>query len=661
MHIVGDAETFPNFFSLIVMPMELGDDRYCTYEINERRNDAEQLLHDFTCGMYTRMYGYNNMAFDYPLLHRLISLLKTGHRPVAEHLTQWIFEVAQQLIGAQQGWENHIRWRDMLVPQVDLLMVNHFDNAAKMTSLKTLEFNIRSPSLEEMPFPVGTRVGLADIPAVLAYNLNDVRETKRFGHLCMDAVRFREGLVEAGTFGAECLNWNDTKIGERFFIAKLEAARPGLTRIDAAGRKPGTWRERINLADVIVPYVHFERPELRDMLAELRATSISGMETRNAYKHTVSLDGFAIDIGQGGIHGSVDRRTIRSDRDHVIVDIDVTGYYPSLAIVNRFFPAHIGEIFCDVYREIRDERAAAKRAGDIVKAGTLKLATNGTFGKTGSRHSCLYDPQCMMAITLNGQLLQCVLAEALLRVPSLELLQMNTDGLTVRVRRSHRDGLDAVCAWWQRQTCLELEFAEYEVMHIRDCNNYLARDIKGKVKRKGEYDHEMLSGSTGGQKAWNRDFSALVVPMAAEAAFLDDQCPADFIRSHADPYDFLLRGKVTGASRLVLGASGRELGKTVRYYISRSGEPLVKIMPPLAGKTEPRRIGLHAEGQAECLGERKAYRCSMCGAPFGIKAHFEEHNRQVHAWPVTVKNQWDGDISDVDHRWYVQRAEALLF
>jgi hypothetical protein len=184
----------------------------------------------------------------------------------------------------------------------------------------------------------------------------------------------------------------------------------------------------------------------------------------------------------------------------------------------------------------------------------------------------------------------------------------------------------------------------------------------GKVKRKGEYDWEMLSGSTGGQKAWNRDFSALVVPKAAEAAFLDDQDPADFIAHHDEPYDFLLRAKVTGGSRLILGESGTVLGKTVRYYIATRGEPLVKVMPPLKGKADERRIGIHAEGQASCTGDRKSgYQCSMCGERFMLKATFEEHNKSKHAWPIVVKNQWDGDLSGLDQRWYVEQAEALLF
>jgi len=674
MDVVGDAETYPNFFSLVLMPLAKEDDRTCTYEISQRRNDAHHIVdHIKRRRMYSRMFGFNNMAFDYPLLHYLFGLVEYHRITDAAALTAALFDRAQHLISrSHQPWENFIRWREMAVPQVDLLMVNHFDNVAKMTSLKTLEFNMASPSLEELPFPVGTTLTPDQMDVVLAYNINDVRETKRFAWKCMDAIRFREKLIADGVFGAECVNWNDTKIGERYFIKRLEEVKPGCTRPDAEGRKPGTHRAKIALGDVIVPYVAFEQPELRDMLARLKDTTIDGTETKNAYKIKVNLGNLSVHIGQGGIHGSIEKESVFASQDSCIIDIDVTGYYPSVAIVNRIYPQHIGPVFCDVYREIRDDRARAKKAGEVVKAGTLKLATNGAFGKTGSRHSALFDAACMMGITLNGQLLQCLLGEALLRVPGLRLLQMNTDGLTVTLPRAMRPRLEAVCDWWQRQTCLELEFADYAAMHIRDVNNYLGLysddpmngKSAGKVKRKGAYDHEMLSGSTGGQKAWNRDFSALVVPMAAEAAFLQDQDPADFIANHEHAYDFAIRAKVTGASRLVRG--GEVLGKTVRYIISTDGLPLVKVMPPLPGKDVERRIGFHAEGQADGeqldgTGRRKGWRCLACGSEFALKAHFDEHNKTVHAWPVTVKNKWDGDISNLDRRWYVQEAEKLLF
>lgn len=667
MHVVYDIETFPNVWTCAMTPLAEADDREWVYEISERRNDAHHLAYDLRNGSIDRMIGFNNLSFDYPLLHHLLWMVDAGYQ-WAHDISHGLFNKAQEIIAAANPWDNRVKPWEVCVEQVDLMLIHHFDNKAKMTSLKVIEFNMQSPSVEDMPFPVGTWLVPDQIDTLLAYNRNDTRETKRFALKSMEAIKFRESLIERGWFDTEVMNYNDTKIGKQYFIKQLEKRQPGITR-SINGKKPQTRRAVIHLGECIFPYVRFDRPELRELLDKLKGISFAGTETKNAYKETVNLDGFMFDIGQGGIHGSVSGRTIRSDASTAIIDIDVTGYYPSLAIVNRLYPEHLGHVFCEVYREVRDTREIAKEAGLKVEAGTLKLATNGTFGDFGNVHSVFYDPKTLIDVTINGQLLQSMLAEQLTRVPTLELIQMNTDGLTVKLHRSHRPALDAVCEWWQRCTCLRLEFKEYAAMWVRDVNAYIGlysddpangKDA-GKRKRKGVYDWEMLSGSTGGQLAWNRDFSGLVIPKAAEAALVDDIDPAWFIERHGVAYDFLMRARVTGGSRLQLG-DGTPLPKTVRYYVSTDGQPLVKIMPPLKGQAEPRRIGIHAEGQAVALGDRKGgYRCSKCNAPFPIKAVFEAHNKERHAWGVTTRNVWDGDLSGLDHNFYVQQAEALLF
>jgi len=51
----------------------------------------------------------------------------------------------------------------------------------------------------------------------------------------------------------------------------------------------------------------------------------------------------------------------------------------------------------------------------------LKLALNGTFGDSNNIYSVFYDPQFTMAITVNGQLMLCMLAERLMTIPGLAL------------------------------------------------------------------------------------------------------------------------------------------------------------------------------------------------------------------------------------------------
>jgi hypothetical protein len=133
-------------------------------------------------------------------------------------------------------------------------------------------------------------------------------------------------------------------------------------------------------------------------------------ETKGVFKDlTATVNGFTFVFGLGGIHGSVEREKVVSDDTHVIESRDVTSYYPNLAIKNRFYPAHLGEKFCDIYADLFEQRKKYPKKSS--ESATLKLALNGTYGDSNNKFSVFYDPLFTMRITLNGQLLLCMLAE----------------------------------------------------------------------------------------------------------------------------------------------------------------------------------------------------------------------------------------------------------
>ena len=105
------------------------------------------------------------------------------------------------------------------------------------------------------------------------------------------------------------------------------------------------------------------------------------------------------------------------------------------------------------------------------------------------------------------------------------------------------------------------------------------------LKRKGAYEYN---------REWHQNQSALIVPKAAEAALIHDVSISEYVHSHEDLFDFMLRAKIPRSSRLVWVVDGEEypLPNLTRYYVSTVGGSLIKIMPPLAGKTEERRIGI---------------------------------------------------------------------
>src|SRR5690606_32499982 len=106
---------------------------------------------------------------------------------------------------------------------------------------------------------------------------------------------------------------------------------------------------------------------------------------------------------------------------------------------------------------------------------------------------------------------------------------------------------------WSKITKLDWEFAEYESMYVRDVNNYVARTTDGKVKRVGAYQwHTPLDGGPP-ERGWHQNLGGLIVPKAAEAVMLRGESLEQFIRSHTDPFDFMLRVKVPRSSRLMHG------------------------------------------------------------------------------------------------------------
>lgn len=143
-----------------------------------------------------------------------------------------------------------------------------------------------------------------------------------------------------------------------------------------------------------------------------------------------------------------------------------------------------------------------------------------------------------------------------------------------------------------------------------------------KVKRKGLYQYENLE--------WHKNRSALVIPMAASANMLEGKDLREFIEDHfksGNTFDFMLRTKVDRSSKLVLvdnEGNDIEQQRICRYYPSKNGYKMVKIMKPLEGSTEDRRMSIES------------------------------------AWLVKTCNDMKDFDADIDFEYYVKEAEKLV-
>lgn len=583
---VYDIETFPNVFTIafehLYMPLRVA------YEISDQVNDSDKVLQ--FCSSITlnggRMFGFNNLGFDYPVVHALLK---------AKDVTaKTLYDKAMAIIGGQKGFgdeENEKRFlynvkpSDRLVEQIDVFKIMHFDNRSKATSLKVLEFNMRSDNIEDLPFPVGTDLTPEQIEVLKAYNAHDVSETKKFIHHVLPMIKFREELCQKYP-GKDWMNFNDTKIGKEYFIMRLEESGVKCYDFGQSGRQPKqTKRPSIALNEAILPWIRFEDAEFNRVLDWLRQQTIT--ETKGVFDDvTATVNGFTFVFGLGGIHGSVESEVIEAE-DEMIVDWDVTSMYPNIAIKNGFFPYHLGEKFCEIYSDLFEQRKSYGKK--TAENAMLKLALNGVYGDSNNKFSVFYDPLYTMATTLNGQLQLCLLAEQLMKIPGLMMIQANTDGLTFKVAKHYRPTLDSISQWWQAVTKLNLEEAQYRTMAIADVNSYIGVYLDGSVKRKGRYEWDL---------EWHQNAGALVVAKVAEKVLVDRAPIRETVENWPDIMDFMLRAKVPRSSKLMFehpGVSQQQLQNTTRYYVAKGGGHLVKVMPPLAKKpNEWRRIGIES-------------------------------------------------------------------
>lgn len=557
------------------------------FVIHSSRNDMHE-YYKFLQEEVKGLIGFNNVRFDYPLLHLFMALMHMiSERTQADGLNQILYEEAQRLIKEEY---TAIATKDTKIPQLDLFLIHHFDNKAKMTSLKYLEINIQYPNVQDMPFEHTHWVEDDEVEQILDYNFNDVDATHEFLKLSEPLVELRQKL--GARFNIDLRNYNDPKIGQEIFgreIAKRTRIRYSVLK------DKRTYRRSINLGDCVLPNIKFKSKEFNEILDFFKATTI--MTTYKAFEQSVIYKGFKYDYGTGGLHGCIESGVYEEDDEYEIVDIDVAAYYPAIAISNGFYPRHLGKSFNVVYEELFETRMQAKKDGDKVVNSGLKLALNGVYGKSNDQYSLFYDPMYTMKVTINGQLQLSMLAERIaseLRIPA-TILQVNTDGITIKIHRDMEAKMLDICDTWQTETGLVLEYANYKKMVIRDVNNYLAVDLEGNAKPKGCFE---IIPMQNGAIAYNKNWSMRIVPKALHEYYINGTDIETAVRASENIYDFTIGFRARGDWRIfATGLDGNikfhdKQQKTLRYFMSRGGVMLTKenqddgrIISLEAGKT----------------------------------------------------------------------------
>ena len=626
---VYDLEIFVNFFSCVAINIDSNEVKTFVL-MKDERNDLPE-MYNWLKSEGLIMIGYNNLEFDYQLLHvilELVNSINVDSFDITTVITS-LYRRTQEIIN-----NNSSRWEKKIIPsykqlitQIDLYKIMHFDNSAKATSLKWLEYAMRMESIQDLPLSPHAKVMKEDVDKIIKYNYNDTFATLKFfnqknkwgKYIVRELIELRSNIGRE--YDLNVMNGNDISIGVEIFT-KILAENMGISKKEL--RSLSTVRDSIKLGDCVLPTVKFKSDEFNSILDFFKRQEIT--ETKGTFKDipqsylgnliehcakselkyesgkvkskkllrngileklNIVYKGFQYDFGLGGIHGCIKPGVYKADDEYIIVDVDVASYYPNLAIKNNLRPEHLGESFSKVYESIYIKRQTYPKSNPNNAA--LKLALNGVFGKTNDEYSFLYDPKFTMTITINGQLQLCMLAEAVVdKIDDCTMLQINTDGLTVRIKRTDYDSLIGVCKAWEDMTELTLEYVNYESMIIRDVNNYIGNYGNGKYKHKGTFQID---------REFHKNHSKRVVAIALHNYFIHDVPVSQTIRQHVlginfndeidnyGIYDYCIGKKTTSKykyEKRYVNSLGKIVkedmhGKIQRYFVSNKGVVINKM------------------------------------------------------------------------------------
>lgn len=561
-----DIETLSNCFTYSAVDRD--SDNIVKFVIWKGRNDLYDLLVHLT--NVKGMIGFNSINFDYPVMHYIIKEREKLIQMDGDKIAKLIYKKAQSVISQEYS---AIKETEVLIPQLDLFRIWHYDNKARMTGLKKLEIAMCFENVQDMPYSHEHKITSEEqVQEILDYNINDILATKSFYKLTEDKLELRKGLQTK--YGLNCLNFPDSKIGEQLML-KLYCHYTNQSEEEIKRKR--THRRLFKFLECIPQYIKFSTPEFNQLLDYIKSIEVT--ELKESFKYGFEYNGFTFDLGTGGIHGCIKSGVYDSTKNETIVDADVASLYPSLGITLNLYPEHLGEQFSKIYEEgIVKPRLEAKKNGDKVMADGFKLSANSVYGKSNSEYSFLYDPLYTLKTTLSGQLALCMLSEMLMtRVPNLKMLQINTDGLTVIIPNEYKRLYWEICQEWEAQTNLMLEYVAYSKMVIRDVNNYIAVTQKdGKVKYKGTFKPNKEMRKDG---EYHKAFNQGVVSTAVNNYFLYNTPILETLYECKDIYEFCKTGNTVGqwwAETFQIDENGNDINvnkvqKTNRYYLSKNG------------------------------------------------------------------------------------------
>lgn len=666
MKYIYDLETYVNFFLASFKCLKTG--KYYEFEISDRKSEINQ-LRKFLSQPKLKLIGYNNVNFDYPVLHNTI--LKDRRN----YSAQDIFRTVEIIINEKYSsvWDKYVK-----IPQLDLFKIWHYDNKNKATSLKWLEFAMRMKNVEDLPYKPGTSLTPEQMNHTIEYCRNDLDATEAFFLLSQKHISIRQFYTKLENINL--MNASEIMMSKQIF-SKYLAKAMNITTKELKGMR--TLRDKVEVKDVIFDYVKFE-DEINQQTLDFYNNSIwidtsemtEAQKKKYAIKRTVKYKNVIREYAEGGLHSFGKPGIYESDNEYILVDVDFASYYPHLSFRNGLHPEHIpAKIFNELYEGFYIKRKEFPKSDP--RNYVLKIILNGSYGLSKDKYAFLYDPKWQLAITVNGQLLLTLLTENIFKAckKDVQIIFENTDGAMYRIHRSDYDNLQRACKTTEDIVNIPLETEVCQKIIARDVNNYINVIKNEKIKFKGCFEID---------RDYHKNHSKRIVSLALANHYLNGVSVEDTVLNHLEKkdtydiikdvtkegdvinysnhgiFDFCIGAKMKRAnklySRTIKGVKivDKELSKTNRYYVSNDGCELIKKLPPTESSylTDAEKHNLKVGGG----------QYSIFDLVEDVKVNPSDRESNIEAgWKCSLFNIYeDKPQYDINYDYYIQECKKII-
>lgn len=458
--------------------------------------------------------GFNNKHYDDYIM---LGLLANNPPELIKAHNDWI-------IGGQQGWDfagiNGMYKKDWF-KSFDLK-----DDLPLDLSLKAIEGNLGANICEsKIDFNISRKLTEDEVKESIEYCKTDVLNTYELFKLRAPYLNGKLKVARTGNLDPlDALNLTNPKLSATFLKAsKLKNPTEGEL--------------------IYNPPKELQLDKYKEVLDFYKVVD---------YEKTLTIQAKDLELvyGWGGIHGAIEHCQFETTDTFKIVDIDVGSYYPSMIIQFGYAPSSIPS--AKGYEDIYNQRITAKHSGDSDTADALKLVLNSTYGALKNQYNPLYEPRVANHICISGQLCLTDIIEKLEAIPTLKLIQANTDGLMIGYHPKHEPKVNAVVAEWEARFRLQMEYVEIKKLTQKDVNNYVlvqgstylikdgvktvTKEDKNKISVKGSY----VSLYNGGDFKNN---SLVIVHRALVEYFINGTPVEETINNATNVLDFQMIAK----------------------------------------------------------------------------------------------------------------------